>query len=68
MGKRDHAQYALLRFCWLTIGIGAVLDAWRDRDTKTLRIANDKFRKLDPEEKRIMIMAIKEDERRTRQL
>lgn len=45
-----------------------MLDAWRDRDMKTLRTANDRFRKLGPDERQTMIMAIKDDERRMRQL
>ena len=41
-----------------------MLDAWRDRDLKTLGIANAEFRKLKVEEKQVMVMAIRDDNRR----
>jgi hypothetical protein len=46
------------------LGIIAVIEAWHERDTTTLRMANEAFRKLGVEEQRVMIMAIKEDDRK----
>jgi hypothetical protein len=37
-----------------------VLDAWRDRDLKTLGIANAEFQKLKVEEKQDMVKAIRD--------
>ena len=51
----------------LIAGIIAVLDAWQDRDRAILRVANAEFRKLGAEEKKVMVMAIKDDDRRMRE-
>jgi hypothetical protein len=48
----------------LTLGIGGVLDAWRRREMDILRLSNEEFDKLGGEEKKVMIAAIKEDDRR----
>jgi hypothetical protein len=48
----------------LTEGIGGLLDAWREREMAILRIANAKFRSLGGEERKTMVMAIKDDDRR----
>jgi hypothetical protein len=40
------------------------LDAWRRREMEVLRLSNEEFEKLGVEEKRVMIAAIKEDDRR----
>ena len=45
------------------LGIAAVLDAWRNREMEILRLANAEFRKLGLEEKRTMILAIREDDK-----
>jgi hypothetical protein len=46
------------------LGIGAVLDAWRRREMDLLRHSNEAFRRLRPEEKRVFVAAIKDDDRR----
>lgn len=48
----------------LMLGIIAVIEAWKERDATTLRMANEAFRKLSVDEQRVMIMAIKEDDRK----
>jgi hypothetical protein len=42
------------------IGICGVIEAWRKREKEILRIANEKFRKLEGEEQMIMVTAIKD--------
>ena len=48
----------------LTVGIGACLDAWRGREMEVGRLASEAFEGLGVQEKRVMIAAIKEDDRR----
>lgn len=45
-------------------GIIAVIEVWQERDARTLAMANEAFRKLKIEEQRVMVMAIKEDDRK----
>ena len=66
MGERNHAQYCCLLLL-LIAGIIAVLDGWQDRNRAILRVANAEFQKLGPEEKKVMVMAIKDDDRRMRE-
>ena len=47
----------------LTLGIGGCLDAWRRREMEVLRLSNEMFEGLGVEEKRVMIAAIKDDDR-----
>lgn len=41
-----------------------MLDAWRGREMDLLRLANEAFRKLGPEEKRVFVASIRDDDRR----
>ena len=41
-----------------------MLDAWRRREMDLLRHSNEAFRRLRPEEKRVFVAAIKDDDRR----
>jgi hypothetical protein len=40
------------------------MEMWQDRDARTLKMANEAFAKLSVEEQRVMVMAIKEDDRK----
>ena len=46
----------------LILGITAVAEAWHRRDMEILRLANAAFEKLAIEEKKVMVMAIKDDD------
>lgn len=39
------------------------MDAWRNREMEVLRLSNEVFEKLGVEEKRVMIAAIRDDDR-----
>ena len=41
-----------------------MLDAWQDRERSKLRVANAEFRSLTLESQKVMVMAIREDDRR----
>src|SRR5438552_2031655 len=60
---RTKLCIVLVLVIMLIAGIIAVLDAWQDRDRAILRVANAEFRKLGAEEKKVMVMAIKDDDR-----
>lgn len=46
----------------LILGIIAAMEAWRRRDMEILRLANAEFRKLGLEERKVMVMAIRDDD------
>jgi len=52
----------------LFLGISAVLDAWREREMAILRRCNEQFRKLGNDAKKVMIMALEEDDMKMERL
>jgi hypothetical protein len=39
------------------------MKAWRERETEMMRLANVEFKKLTAEEQRIMVAAVRDDEK-----